>query len=404
MPAFQIIIVVISTAFVTAVLCTVHFTRKMRKKVDYMLDALEDGETNFRFREDGFRDRRFNRALNRMKAIFRKEMEELDEREKYYGTMLDNVSTGIVVVDDNGGHVAYANCSALEMFGISSLSNLRQLGRIDPSLSEAFFKVTENHEQKASFLNEISRRTISLKSSPAVIKGKPVKIIAFNDISSEMEEKEALSWSRLIRVLTHEIMNTITPISSLSDALMNCGKDNEIDIKAGLETISSSSKGLIKFVESYRNLTHIPAPIKKVIYLKDLMSRVLNLTESQAKAEGAVCTYEELSDDIILYADEDQIAQILVNIIKNALQAEADTVRITSRIDSAESVVIDIANNGRPVSRESKDEIFVPFYTTKPSGSGLGLSISRQIMRLHNGSLMLASSTEKETVFRLVFK
>ena len=176
------------------------------------------------------------------------------------------------------------------------------------------------------------------------------------------------------------------------------------DVKNGLSTISESSKGLIKFVDSYRNLTRVAPPVKKAFYFKELAERVISLTREQAAMSGAVCTYEELSEDIILYADEGQITQILINLVKNAVQADARNVVITAQLTPSEQTVISVTNDGLPISRESQSEIFVPFFTTKQEGTGIGLSLSRQIMRLHNGSLALTKSDESGTVFTLLFK
>lgn len=245
--------------------------------------------------------------------------------------------------------------------------------------------------------------TISLTASEATINKDVVRIIVFNDISSDIAENEQESWSKLIRVLTHEIMNTVTPISSLSETLLNF-EDVSEEVRNGLTTISESSKGLIKFVDSYRNLTRVAPPVKKAFYFKDLAERAINLTREQAVLNGAICTYEELTDDIILYADKGQITQILINLIKNAIQAEARHIVITAQITFSENIVISVSNDGHPISCESRDEIFIPFYTTKQEGTGIGLSLSRQIMRLHNGTLTLSRSDDSKTTFTLLFR
>ena len=224
-----------------------------------------------------------------------------------------------------------------------------------------------------------------------------------NDISGEIAENEQQSWTRLIRVLTHEIMNTITPIASLSETLLKFDNADE-EIRTGLDTISQSSRSLIRFVESYRCLTRIPAPVKKAFYFRELAERVISLTSEQTALNGAICTYSELSEDVLLYADEGQITQIIINLIRNAIQAEAGKIEITAEINPSEHVIINVINDGRPISKESQEEIFVPFYTTRQEGTGIGLSISRQIMRLHNGSLNLSRSDKNGTVFTLIFK
>ena len=402
MTDIHIILLVAATAIASAAIATLTTSRKMRRKVSYMLDALEDKELNFRFDERRLRGRKFNKTLNRLRNIFDKERREIIEQEKYFGLMLDHVKTGVVVAEDSG-RVNYCNKTALELLGVATFGHIRQLRSVSDSLYEIFQSITDGVEERASYYNESGKMTIALTASAATIGKDTVRIIAFNDISNEIAENEQESWSKLIRVLTHEIMNTITPIASLSDTLLTFDGVDE-DIKNGLSTISESSKGLIKFVDSYRNLTRVAPPVKKAFYFKELAERVISLTREQAATNGAVCTFKEMSEDIILYADEGQITQILINLVKNAVQAEAKNIEITAEINLSEHIIINVTNDGLPISKESQDEIFVPFYTTKQEGTGIGLSLSRQIMRLHNGTLSLTRSDERETVFTLIFR
>ncbi|MBO5471179.1 MAG: PAS domain-containing protein [Bacteroidales bacterium] len=391
-----------STAVLTAVVTALTTSKRMRKKVAYMLDALEDKELNFRFDERRIFGRHFNKTLNRLKNIFDKERQEIAAQEKYFGLMLDHVKTGVAVIEHNG-RVTYCNNTALTLLGIATFGHIRQLRTVSDSLYNAFQTVTEGNEERASYYNESGKMTIAMTASSATIGKTAVKVIAFNDISSEIAENEQQSWSKLIRVLTHEIMNTVTPIASLSETLLGF-EDVSEEVRDGLDTISQSSRGLIKFVESYRNLTRVAPPVKKAFYFREVAERVISLTREQALITGAVCTYLEKSEDILLYADEGQITQILINLVKNAIQAEARKIEISAEIDLSEHVIINISNDGRPISKESQEEIFVPFFTTKQEGTGIGLSLSRQIMRLHNGSLNLVQSNESLTVFRLTFR
>lgn len=393
---------IFATAALTAAVTYLLTSRKMRWKVGYMLDALEDKELNFRFDEERVIGRKFNRTLNRLRNIFDKERREIIEQEKYFGLMLDHVRTGVTVVEDNG-RVSYYNNTALQLLGIATLGHIRQLRTVSESLYKAFLSVTESSEERASYYNESGKMTISLTASSATIGRSKVRIIAFNDISSEIAENEQQSWTKLIRVLTHEIMNTVTPIASLSDTMLQLEGMND-EIRNGLDTISQSTKGLIRFVESYRNLTRVAAPVKKAFYLREAVERVINQTREEALISGSACSYLEKSDDIILYADEGQITQILINLVKNAIQADARQIAITAEINQYEHIIINVTNDGRPISRESQEEIFVPFFTTKQEGTGIGLSLSRQIMRLHNGTLNLTGSDEKQTTFTLIFK
>ena len=402
MTTTTVILIVLAAIVISSAITSFVTSRKMRAKVTYMLDALEDKELNFRFDERRLRGRKFNRTLNRLRNIFDKERHEIIEQEKYFGLMLDHVKTGIAVVEKDG-RVAYCNNTALNLLGIATFGHIRQLRSVSDSLYESFQTIADGNEERASYYNESGKMTISLTASEATIGKDTVRIIAFNDISSEIAENEQQSWSKLIRVLTHEIMNTITPIASLSDTLLGFD-DIGGEIKNGLSTISESSKGLIKFVDSYRNLTRVAPPVKKAFYFRELAERVISLTREQTVISGIVCTYEELSEDIILYADEGQITQILINLVKNAVQAEAKNIVITAEINPSEHIIINVINDGLPISKESQDEIFVPFFTTKQEGTGIGLSLSRQIMRLHNGSLKLTRSDASSTVFTLIFK
>ncbi len=402
MTTLQSILAIIAAVVLTAAVTFLLTSRKMRRKVAYMLDALEDKELNFRFDERRLAGRKFNRTLNRLRNIFDKERREIIEQEKYFGLMLDHVKTGVAVIEQDG-RVNYCNRTALTLLGIATFGHIRQLRAVSESLYNAFLTVTDAAEERASYYNESGKMTISLTASAATIGKMEVRVVAFNDISSEIAENEQESWSKLIRVLTHEIMNTVTPIASLSETLLTFEGVNE-EVRTGLDTISQSSRGLIKFVDSYRNLTRVAPPVKKAFYFKELAERVINLTREQALMSGVHCSYAEKSEDIILYADEGQITQILINLVKNAIQADAKTVVITAEINLAEHIIINVFNDGSPISKESQEEIFVPFYTTKQEGTGIGLSLSRQIMRLHNGTLALTRSDDKSTVFTLTFR
>lgn len=212
---------------------------------------------------------------------------------------------------------------------------------------------------------------------------------------------ESASWSRLFRVITHEIMNTVAPIASLSDAL---SKEKDLDVKAGLETISASSKDLIRFVESYRSITQVTPPVRKAVMVDELMDRVLRLNKAKIAEQGATLTYEAKTLDLLIYADEGQIMQVFNNLIKNAVQAGATSIWITADLNMDDQTVIRVANNGKAIPLRQIEEIFVPFYTTKPNGTGIGLSLSKQIMVKHNGTLNLEQSDSQMTVFSLVFK
>lgn len=372
--------------------------RKIIGKIDFMSDALDSGETAFRYSESRWRNRRLNKSLNRLRSIFEAEKADIRERERYFGTMLDHVQSGVIVID--GEKIDYSNTVAKGFLGMAEISSLRQIGRISPDLANAFREASEM-ESRASFISERGTVQFSISACTARLHGKEVSIVTFNDITREMENNESESWTRLIRVLTHEIMNTVTPVASLSSALsQNLDSYSAEDIRSALGTIASSSEGLISFVQSYRSLTHISAPVRKAFYLKDLVNDSVNIAKANWPSVNVL--YRELSSDVILYADYGQMSQALNNLIKNAVQAGAGNVSITASIDKREQTVIDIANDGEPISASGQEQLFVPFYTTKgSSGTGVGLSLCRQIVRLNGGTIKLSSSPEA-TVFTIV--
>lgn len=373
--------------------------RKLIGKIDFMSDALDSGETAFRYSESRWRNRRLNKSLNRLRSIFETEKADIRERERYFGTMLDHVQSGVIVID--GEKIDYSNAVAKGFLGMAEISSLRQIGRISPDLANAFREASEM-ESRASFISERGTVQFSISACTARLHGKEVSIVTFNDITREMENNESDSWTRLIRVLTHEIMNTVTPVASLSSALsQNLDSYSAEDIRSALGTIASSSEGLISFVQSYRSLTHISAPVRKAFYLKDLVNDSVNIAKANWPSVNVL--YRELSSDVILYADYGQMSQVLNNLIKNAVQAGAGNVSITASIDKREQTVIDIANDGEPISASGQEQLFVPFYTTKgTSGTGVGLSLCRQIVRLNGGTIKLSSSTQEATVFTIV--
>lgn len=373
--------------------------RKIIGKIDFMSDALDSGETAFRYSESRWRNRRLNKSLNRLRSIFEAEKADIRERERYFGTMLDHVQSGVIIID--GEKIDYSNAVAKGFLGMAEISSLRQIGRISPDLANAFREASEM-ESRASFISERGTVQFSISACTARLHGKEVSIVTFNDITREMENNESESWTRLIRVLTHEIMNTVTPVASLSSALsQNLDSYSAEDIRSALGTIASSSEGLISFVQSYRSLTHISAPVRKAFYLKDLVNDSVNIAKANWPSVNVL--YRELSSDVILYADYGQMSQVLNNLIKNAVQAGAGNVSITASIDKREQTVIDIANDGEPISASGQEQLFVPFYTTKgSSGTGVGLSLCRQIVRLNGGTIKLSSSPPEATVFTIV--
>ena len=396
--------------------------RRHTRKVLFMLDAIENSDTSVHFSEtDGTEDNRLvNRSLNRVARILHNVKSETAQREKYYELILDCVNTGIIVLNDNGA-VYQKNNEALRLLGLEVFTHVRQLSRVDAHLTDTLTACRPGDKFQAAG-NERGTVNLSVRVSDITVRQEHLRILALNDINNELDEKEIDSWIRLTRVLTHEIMNAVPPITSLSDTLLELTEENisKEEVRHGLQTISSTGKGLLAFVESYRKFTRIPTPEPSLFYLKGFINRMVELARHQHPDIPVVFNTSIVPDDLILYADENLISQVITNLLKNAIQAfethtpattetntaatEATTekhINIRAYCNEAEAVLIEISNNGPAIPPDIAGHIFIPFFTTKENGSGIGLSISRQIMRLSGGSLSLIAG--KETTFVLKF-
>lgn len=380
------------------------YTKSVRKAT-FMFDAIDNDDFAFAFTDNPaiVDDAELNQALNRIKAILSNAKTEVIERERYYELIMQHVKTGIITINSRG-NIHQVNGEAMRIFGLPVFTHINQLKIIDPAIAAAMFAVQAGEKAQLAFSNERGEVSISLVASEVTVRGETLKIIAVTDINNELAEKELESWMRLIRVLTHEIMNSLAPITSLSDTLIDMSGDNDPDMVRGLQTINATGKSLISFVESYRKFTYIPTPDKKLFEVKPFLERAVAL-QTQGTEVRIECSVEP--EDMLVYADEDLAGQVILNVLKNAVQAvsgKADAwINVESYIDEHENIIIEVSNNGGAIPAEIAENIFMPFYTTKEGGSGIGLSISRQIMRLHGGSVRLTSNTDEKVTFTLLF-
>lgn len=410
---------VLAAALVVAVFLLIQERRRSTRKVNFLLDAVSSGDFAFKFREDGpsYRGMGINAALNRIARIMQDARTEAIDREKYYELIMNQVSTGILIVDIRG-NILQCNREARRLLGLEVLTHTKQLARIDEQLEETINTIRPGEKTRATFLNERGNVDLSIRASAANLKNKEVRIVALSDINTEMDDNQMESWNKLIRVLTHEIMNTVTPISSLSETLLkkleNAGipEDREptgSDLRTGLATIHQTSRDLLNFVENYRRLTHLPTPVPKPFYVLAFCERMKRIALEQHHADNINIDIRVEPQDLLVYADEGLIAHVATNLLKNAIQAittsgEGSNIWMHAYSNETEAVVIDITNDGPLIPQEVADHIFVPFFTTKQDGSGIGLSISRQIMKLSGGTLTLKSDTRHHhTTFTLTF-
>lgn len=377
------------------------------KRVLFMIDALENNDNAIHFPEEKTtpETREINRALNRVGHILYNVKSETAQQEKYYELILDCINTGVLVLNDNGA-IYQKNNEALRLLGLNVLTHIRQLSKVDVTLMQKVEFCRTGEKLQITFNNERGTVNLSIRVSDITIRKEHLRILALSDINSELDEKEIDSWIRLTRVLTHEIMNSVTPITSLSDTLLSLSDTHDEEIRSGLQTISTTGKGLLAFVESYRRFTRIPTPEPSLFYVKAFIDRMVELARHQNTCKNITFHTDISPADLIVYADENLISQVVINLLKNAIQAigtQADgKIEISTRCNDSEEILIEIKNNGPVIPPEIADHIFIPFFTTKEGGSGIGLSISRQIMRLSGGSITLLPG--KETKFVLKFK
>ena len=353
-----------------------HYRRNI-KKVTFLFDAIDNGDFSFNFpTEKRFKeDKILHQSLNRIKLFLQHTREEQMDREKYYEQILNAVDTGILVVDGHD-NILQHNQAALRLLDTDVLTHMNQVKE----------KLKDEHLAK--------------HETQAMLKDKHVRIIALSDVSHELSNQEVDSWIKLIRVLTHEIMNTITPVTSLSETLLTRVTEDK-DLKQGLETIHKTGTELLAFVNNYRRFTHVPQPQPALFYVEPFLERM-----------ALLCNHEvEISvspKDLLAYADESLLSHVVTNLLKNAVEAfrekeKLSFIRLKAYANAQESIIIDVSNNAGLIPEDVASHIFIPFFTTKPEGSGIGLSLSRQIMRVSGGSLSLhQDKAQGITTFRII--
>ena len=384
-----------------------HYRRNI-KKVTFLFDAIDNGDFSFNFpTEKGFKeDKILHKSLNRIKLFLQHTREEQMDREKYYEQILNAVDTGILVVDSHD-NILQHNQAALRLLNTDVLTHMNQVKE----------KLKDEHLAK--------------HETQAMLKDKHVRIIALSDVSHELSNQEVDSWIKLIRVLTHEIMNTITPVTSLSETLLTRVTEDK-DLKQGLETIHKTGTELLAFVNNYRRFTHVPQPQPALFYVEPFLERMAMLCNHEVEISVS-------PKDLLAYADESLLSHVVTNLLKNAVEAfngqeklsaernkqdgneqgrnkqecrSADLqsaaskkafIRLQAYANAQESIIIDVSNNAGLIPEDVASHIFIPFFTTKPEGSGIGLSLSRQIMRVSGGSLSLhQDKAQGITTFRII--
>ena len=375
------------------------------RRVTFMFNAIDNDDLTFRFRDDEAEadNRMLNTALNRIKEIIVRAKLRAEERERYYQLIMECARTGLVTVND-AGSVYQANGEALRIFGLPRMTHIRQTETSMPEACRALQEIRTGQRLHVKEMTEAGEVNLSLTCAEIMLDQKRLRVIAVSDIDDYLAQTQIESWNKLTRILTHEIMNSLAPITSLSDTLLHLGRPLDADVAQGLETISATSRRLTAFVETFRRFTRIPEPQKAPVEVRGLLERAAALVATPQVG----ITVDVQPAEMLVYADEGLVSQVVVNLLKNAREAVAAQpdarIDVRARIDEGENIRIDVTDNGKAIPAAVTENIFTPFFTTKADGSGIGLSVSRRIMQLHNGSLRLTSNTDRRVTFTLLFE
>lgn len=404
----------------------IRFVERTNIDLTRFLDAIRFSDFSQSFGKkqgasfDGLAD-----AFNGVLAEFRKVRADREEHYNFLETITQHVGVGLLSFTPEG-KVGLINTAAKRLLSVNHLTELRALAPANPELVEALRKLKPGDRVVGKFAGFPDPVQLVMHATEVRLREQPYILVSLQNIQSELDEKEMDAWQKLIRVLTHEIMNSVTPISSLAataaglldegrtgapgvrpGAGPDAGAETASDLREALQTIEKRSRGLLHFVEAYRTMTLIPRPEARIFPVADLFSRVRTLMEPQCSADGVAFSTAVDPPALELSADPELVEQVLINLVQNAGHAAAGRpgarISMTSRLDRKGNVQIEVADNGCGMSAAVQEKIFVPFFTTKEKGSGIGLSLSRQIMRMHGGTIACRSKEEEGAVFTLKF-
>lgn len=423
---YYVSLVLIGLVVIIQIINLISYVETTNKNLTRFFEAISYNDFSQSFSTEGYGKslESLNSEFNKIIEKFNKERAKSEESFLYLETVVQHIGIGLFSFNKQG-EIELLNTAAKKILGTAVLRNVAQLKNISGPLYDAVQDLKSGARTLVRLSIKNRESQIAMFATEFRVKGDIYKIISLSNISSELEEKEMEAWQNLTQVLAHEIMNSITPIASLSDTVNsmlssnlladnskeNISDETLADVKEALQTINNRSLGLMRFVDSYRNITQIPSPDFDLTQLTEVVDRVKNLMKGEAlsRSINVVTSYE--SDSIEVMADAQLIEQSLINVIKNAFkvlkETKEPTVELKCGIDDSGHAFIDVRDNGPGIKKSAAEKIFVPFYTTSKNspegGSGIGLSLSRQIMRLHNGSLFLLESEKEQTVFRLRF-
>lgn len=408
---------VIALIFIMQILEIINYLNRTNRIIAFFFDAVRNDDSTLHFPVNtgnkSLDD--LNESLNKLNELIKSIKFDLREQEQYFKTILEQVSIGVITFNEKG-NIFLSNSAAKHLLNREQLTHINQLSQVDKNLFVAMKGLRPGYHKLVTFNSSGSTVQLSMKSKTFKTADENFQLVAIQDIKSEMETKELESWIKLIRVLTHEIMNSMAPITSLSETILGYYKTNDGKMPSekvigntikGLEVINERSAGLISFVENYRKFTRIPPPEKKMVKVEQLFDRTITLTQMESGDEKVMLSREVYPPHLEVLADEKQISQVLINLVKNAKEAlnnsQDGKILLTGKMNRNGLLQITVTDNGPGIPSELMDKIFVPFFTTRESGTGIGLSLSRQIMQMHGGNLKIISKPEEITLAILEF-
>lgn len=392
-----------------------NYVTSFNRKFVRFLESVRYSDFTIKFRSDnamGDTFQELNQQFNEVLMAFRQARAEKEANLHYLNTIVQHIGTGLITFDADG-KVNLVNSAALRMLEIYRLRQLSDLQETHPRLYDLLSQLETGVRELYQTPND---QPLAIQATAIQMRGSWVRIVALQNIGTELQQKEVEAWQNLTRVLRHEIMNSMTPIVSLVGT-MRLIVDEDIekstsnqeavdDLKEALQTLEKRSKGMMKFVNAYRDFTTLPKPAMRTIPVQELIQEVLQLLQADLTAAGVLWESAVLPDNLSLVGDVDQLQQVLINLIKNALEAVHDQpqplIDIQAFLTDSQRVSITIRDNGSGIEPEALEKIFIPFYTTKKTGSGIGLSLSRQILQQHNGNLVVSSQVGQGTTFSLI--
>jgi len=339
-----------------------------------------------------------------------------EKQSRFLRAIADHVKIGIIVFDIEG-NIDLSNKAALEIFDLAYLKKLSQLDNIQKGFANKLIEANSSSREVITIEINNNAKKILVRANEYKVLDKELKILSFQNIISELDEQEVDSWQKLIRILSHEIMNSVGPIKSsieTMEKLLQTDSGNTVsgkeltqeiitDIARGIEIVKERSIGMSEFVEHFRSFTLLPKPVLKCVNVKELFSRIQYLFSVEFENNQIQFSSDVYNDEMEILADVNMVEQMIINLVQNAIQAEATNVELLAKRKGDANTVIEITDNGQGIEPENLDKIFIPFFTTKSSGSGVGLSLARQIMRYHQGSIQVHSEPRNYTVFRIIF-